>query len=599
MPVLDRNVIGNLPSQQSTLAPTVLRGMLGSETYRNYVGISIPRGGPFYQLTVCNLADPGRIVVKDRALSSLNNWFVHFQHDIFSDVVENSSWKFPLLQPSEEFYAVTFSDPRSRQFKVTVCPVISPQPPMNGHDVIRAFVCPPEFPPEHDAKLKSQTYAQDITNIEFCRRVIGGMRDDGGNVATGGVLSGVSELSGDFTAEERMRFRKAGISSEIVDIPAYYDMVFNSKHSGERSCGSKTIPQILGKLWFLRDTLTAGSRYKIVQLNQLSYVGVVENVGGFNVFFQCNCSMALKDVVRFLGGVSARVPWRVRSSAPYVARIAASEGDNALGTIAAEYDRYLNSLLESDAALWAANEGGDQESKERWQCVVAYQRGVLKGLQNAWSRAQEAERLKSLGIVANAYAKAWSLSGTETKTSAAYKARLASAAQEARLFALDVVLKDMTRGALRRFVRDVSDTSIARNVIAKVDGDLLISVISKHLRGGDLVADNVSDVITSLVPAVFASNFELAVFIAAMPAALPDEVKVDMFGSVEALNRAAQSSLSRIGENRREQARQAASGRLSGLTRDQVVDAIVVEVAFGDISGNASAWRSALESWVE
>lgn len=53
----------------------------------------------------------------------------------------------------------------------------------------------------------------------------------------------------------------------------------------------------------------------------MSYVGVLENVAGFNVFFQVNCKMPMDALRSFLPGVPLRVgrstrtePWRLLES---------------------------------------------------------------------------------------------------------------------------------------------------------------------------------------------------------------------------------------------------------------------------------------------
>lgn len=85
---------------------------------------------PFYMISVKQLSSPEVMVIKNRGMQNLAQWWVHFQEDIFLDVVEEGSFRFPTLQTSNRFYTVTFKDNRHRHYEV-------PHPPHPSTDDYR------------------------------------------------------------------------------------------------------------------------------------------------------------------------------------------------------------------------------------------------------------------------------------------------------------------------------------------------------------------------------------------------------------------------------------------------------------------------------
>eukprot|EP00961_Rhodomonas_salina_P205766 2777366-Rhodomonas_salina.1 len=147
------------------------------------------------------------------------------------------------------------------------------------------FVAPPERPLTKDEKLKDLFYAKDIAHISMCSLLFGKGHGD--------ALHRSAELK---TQAEKQSTRMPPRPTEIVPVPQHWTLTFKSHSTGEVACGDKSIPAILGKLWFMREAVTGPVPYTLVQLSSLSYIGCLRNVAGFNVFFQVNCHMPYTDV---------------------------------------------------------------------------------------------------------------------------------------------------------------------------------------------------------------------------------------------------------------------------------------------------------------
>eukprot|EP00961_Rhodomonas_salina_P297906 3937604-Rhodomonas_salina.2 len=146
--------IEDLPHQTGQLPFNVLSGMLASTSYRNYTHLERGRQDEhFFQVSVRNLNYPEKLVMKNRALLNLDKWYLHFQNDIFQDVMESSAWKFPVLEKSDRFYTVKFTGPNKQLFEVSVCPVFDANGIKADGDLVNVFVIPPEFAPTYKQKL--------------------------------------------------------------------------------------------------------------------------------------------------------------------------------------------------------------------------------------------------------------------------------------------------------------------------------------------------------------------------------------------------------------------------------------------------------------
>lgn len=596
MPIIDRSLIDALPKQEISLPPPVLGGMLGSETYRSFVPVLEQEGAPFYQVTVRNLAQPEKLVLKDRALNNLQNWQIHFRHDVFSDVVETSTWKFPLLRKSDEFYSIIFSDPKHRKFEVSVCPVLSQQPLVKGYDLIRVFVAPPELAPTHEEKLKSTVYPRDITNIELCRRRFPNtMRDSNDRRTNAAALNGAAgNLGGDFTVDELRMLRRKQADTEIVSVPAYWDFVFVSKHGNERTCGAKSVPQVLGKLWFLRDGIVRGAKCKIVKLNQMSYVGYIENVSGFNVFFQVNCSMRMQSLLRFFQDAQMQVPWTKRSIIPYRAMISVVETRSnpagQRGGITYDLSKYTEVMRGGMRSLDAAMRAGDTESIERWQRVVEFTKATIRGLSTAWKKATERDTLRAIVTVASTFLESYAPE-RPAEYSHAFKVRLADAAYETRAFVLRVALEDMDAGDIINFLQRVRNDTEISAVVAKTDpSDAIL-----HIREGAMTLESAKACVLGTVPAVFASVVDLALYAYAFPEGLDNKYKADYFDSTNenrALVTARQWWVSRTALQRSGEIVNLLSGRSGTLTLAAISEGIALDISLDSLRSNIRAWTT-------
>jgi hypothetical protein len=81
--------------------------------------------------------------------------------------------------------------------------------------------------------------------------------------ARGNSLSRAVELADDY---ERLVTRVPKSSSEVVEVPQYWDLAFASNAAKETSCGDRSIPQVLGKLWFLQESAQRPVQYSLIQV---------------------------------------------------------------------------------------------------------------------------------------------------------------------------------------------------------------------------------------------------------------------------------------------------------------------------------------------
>eukprot|EP00961_Rhodomonas_salina_P095332 1282502-Rhodomonas_salina.3 len=286
------------PEQVASLAPNVVSGLLASDMYRSYHSLPVSDSAKYFLVSVREMSAPEKSVVKKRALKSLVKWYDHFNDDMFRDVVLSDEFTFPELEAREHFYRITFNDYHHRVYEVSVCPVLSKEGVQEG-DMVRMFLVPPQLP--HASKrLTDSHYPADVANIACCNTLFTLKKKQRGFE------------DGDFDEREKMLTRGGEKKSEIVFIPAYWDFAFRSQGGNENACGDVIIPQILSRLWYLRDCICEPARYNLVQLTSTSYIGFIENVAGFNVLFQVNCSMRMPVLKSFFPNMMKYVPhnWR-------------------------------------------------------------------------------------------------------------------------------------------------------------------------------------------------------------------------------------------------------------------------------------------------
>lgn len=294
---------GKYAEASGNITTPVLASMFSALENRSDVVLEKPSNDvAAYQLTVRSMGDSLALIINRSTVDNLSNWWLNFQYDAFKKVPDN--FVYPVLTDTNTFYSVTFSVPNGDRFEVSVCPVYPEAPSGSNKDIIRVCVSPPAFPEEYEAQLHSDYFAQDVCNVFHCKNKYKEFE----------VSPGVNApLSLD---KRRLELARTNVSGSVLDIevPEFWDFAFESSLGRENSSGDKTIPQILGRLSFLRDCVQEPAKFHVVQFTKLSYVGVLQNVCGFNVFFQVNASLPMTSLVSFFPGTAIRYPHSLRAA---------------------------------------------------------------------------------------------------------------------------------------------------------------------------------------------------------------------------------------------------------------------------------------------
>eukprot|EP00961_Rhodomonas_salina_P300464 3939809-Rhodomonas_salina.1 len=317
-------------------------------------------------------------------------------------------------------------------------------------------------------------------------------------------------------------------STAPFTVPDYWQLRFNSIYNNEKACGTKTIPQILGRMWFLRNCVLNGSSYKIVQLTQASYIGIIENVAGFNVLFQVNSDMTFESSLLFFPSVSPQVPWPMRKNtagSDALVRRFKHRSNIPETTILAE----LNVFAGIGSALLDLKAPGtlSEESTDLIRRAQANANSHTETLQAQLNVHLETRDIESAARLMNVFKKRY-IDVIVTPFTAFEKAQLASAVWDVKFKILRLALASLSIADLKAFFDNAIDTAKREAAIKSVD----LVVIAKFLPD-TMNANTFALLMSDLVPNVFATSMDLALFAYACPDSLLQTEKDDYFSSNE------------------------------------------------------------------
>eukprot|EP00961_Rhodomonas_salina_P295522 3935538-Rhodomonas_salina.1 len=505
--------------QNGVMSRPVVTAMLGSgsDLHAETLPISVEER---FVVSVRNLNEPSRLVVHKSQVRSLRDWYKLFEKDVFGATLgTNTAASFPVLYPSKRFYSTRFHTARHVPMEVQVTPVLLRDGVVRG-DVVIMHIVPPELPLDDMSRMRDPAYPADIMNIMFCMRLL-----QAG--ATG--FRGLNALT--TAADQALAIGGGSGSSEIVNgLPEYWDFAFETQVNKEKACGDNSIPQILSRLWFLRSTVNQDVHYSVVQLNEAAYIGVLQNVSGFNVFFQVNCRMPVDTLLSFLPDISFRVPRRARGGIPGQSpRMRARERTlkQQIASYSAMRDRIVTYFNNADNETPRVGLVGPKE-KDLWKLVVAHADARLNVAAVALKDVVDEKALNDVGHLARKLLPLVSGEGKRPdRLSSGMLARNRASALNAKYY------------LLRELLHGFNNDDILALVEVLAGGDL--SGVGRDVRFDDFAAalptDLTREIVEGLgsvmVPDVFPDKIEFALYMMLFPAVMGTRDADDLLGGVE------------------------------------------------------------------
>lgn len=503
--------------QNGVMSRNVVAAMLSSSWYQTYDQLKT-RNEERFTVSVRCLDTPERLFVHKTPVVSLRDWHLLFQKDVFAASVNRPGYRPPILQPSKRFYSVRFNDARHRPFEVYVAPVLSTDNATKG-DIVTMFICPPEMPRDDLSRLEDDSYPSDIFNMLFCDKYFQA-ENNTAMLRRSAVTNRVDQA---LVIQQKLH------TEIITDLPEYWKFSFESPVSKERNCGDRTIPQMLSRLWFLRDNVNADVRYSVVQLNDLSYIGVLENVAGFNVFFQVNCHMGMHEVLSFMHDVPLHLPRSQRG--PFIGHVPRTGGRE--GSLRLQTSRYngirgiaMHYFDGADDRVSRVSPNGPTV-KDLWRRVVSHADARL-----TTSAVALKEVLDSRGRADLAYFTRLMLSYltpgvTPDDATGGVKAKNRASAASGKYYLLRVLMESVTNDELIQIVDTLG--SEGRYLVGEgVD----FAEVWKSMPA-EITKDSMEVLGDSLVPDVFSSKIEMIVYLAQFPGALQRSDERRMFGGTK------------------------------------------------------------------